>query len=644
MTTLAICVVFLPLLGALLSGTLGWRLGDKFSQWTTSALLLSAFTCAVFLSLGTVLQGNAFTLPLFTWIQLDFFNVEWGLQVDSLSVTMMLVVTLVSSMVHIYSIGYMHGDAGVPRFMAYLSLFTFFMLMLVTAPNFLQMFFGWEGVGLASYLLIGYWYERESANAASIKAFVVNRVGDVGFALGICMIIAIFGTADFASVFGMADEYLNLQFNYLGFEFHALTIATLLLFIGAMGKSAQLGLHTWLPDAMEGPTPVSALIHAATMVTAGVFMVVRISPLLEYAPFTRDVIFVIGAVTSFFAATIACTQNDIKRIIAYSTCSQLGLMFVAAGVSAYGASMFHLTTHAFFKAMLFLGAGSVIHAMSDEQDIQKMGGIWKYIPITYAIMWIGNLALAGIPFFAGYFSKDAIVEVTWATNDPLGPSMYIITIAGIVLTAFYSWRLLILTFHGKPRANEVVMGHIHESPMVMLAPLFVLAVGSIFSGYLLYNTMIGEGAHAFWSQAIFVLPQNDSLAAAHHVASWVKISPTIASGIGVGLAFLMYAYITELPSKMVAHARGLYNFLYYKWYFDEAYDAMFVRPSLKLGDVLWKSGDGVLIDGYGPDGIASVSSRAGALLCRLQTGYLYHYTFAMIVGVAILIGFYIWTF
>lgn len=642
MTTLAINCVFLPLFGALFAGTLGWKLGDKFSQWVTSGLLILSFLCALFLSFGTIFQGQSFTLHLLTWIQLDFFSVDWGLQIDSLSVTMMLVVTLVSSMVHIYSIGYMHGDEGIRRFMAYLSLFTFFMLMLVTAPNFLQMFFGWEGVGLASYLLIGYWYERESAGAAAIKAFIVNRVGDVGFALGICTILAVFGTADFASVFGMADEYLNLEFHFLGCNIHALTLATFLLFIGAMGKSAQLGLHTWLPDAMEGPTPVSALIHAATMVTAGVFMIVRISPLLEYAPFTRDVILVLGAATSFFAATVACTQNDIKRIIAYSTCSQLGLMFVAAGVSAYGAAMFHLTTHAFFKAMLFLGAGSVIHAMSDEQDIQKMGGIWRYIPITYVVMWIGNLALAGIPFFAGYFSKDAIVEAAWASTNSLSQGIYILTLAGIVLTAFYSWRLLILTFHGTPRANEVVMGHIHESPMVMLVPLFILAIGSIFSGYFLYNLMIGEGSLAFWGASILTLPQNDSLSS--HVPEWVALSPTVASLLGIGLAFLMYAYAIQLPQRLMQSLRGLYNFLYHKWYFDEAYDFLFVRTALKSGNILWKSGDSTLIDGYGPDGVAALSSRTGAFLARLQIGYLYHYAFAMIVGLAILIGFYVWTF
>ncbi|MEB3702314.1 NADH-quinone oxidoreductase subunit L [Candidatus Bealeia paramacronuclearis] len=645
MTTLAILVVFLPLIGGLLAGTFGWRLGDKFSQRITSGLLITSFVCAVFLSLDTVFAGHSFVYPLFTWIHLDFFSVDWGLQVDSLSVTMMLVVTLVSSMVHVYSIGYMHGDQGIPRFMAYLSLFTFFMLMLVTAPNFLQMFFGWEGVGLASYLLIGYWYERESANAASIKAFIVNRVGDVGFALGICTVIVIFGTSDFVSVFGMADEYINLNFNFLGFEVHALTIATLLLFIGAMGKSAQLGLHTWLPDAMEGPTPVSALIHAATMVTAGVFMIIRISPLLEYAPLTRDIILIVGALTSFFAATVACTQNDIKRIIAYSTCSQLGLMFVAAGVSAYGASMFHLTTHAFFKAMLFLGAGSVIHAMSDEQNIQKMGGIWKFIPITYVIMWIGNLALAGIPFFAGYFSKDIIVEAVWASANPLGQMIYVICIMGIVMTAFYSWRLLILTFHGKPRADEVVMGHIHESPMVMLVPLMVLAVGSVFGGYFLVESMVGEGSQAFWRNAIFVLSQNDSiLAAHHHTPRWIELSPTVASLIGIGIAYLLYAYLTNVPDRLMNAMKSFYNFLYKKWYFDELYDSVFVKPSLRLGNILWKRGDGNLIDGYGPDGVAAISSRAGVLLCRLQTGYLYHYAFAMIVGLALIVGWHLWIF
>jgi len=641
MSVMAILVIFLPLLGFLLGGALGEKLGDRFSQGVTCGLMgLSTFFAAyLFVEMG--LKEETLYVPLFTWIHVEFFEVSWGLQLDSLSLVMMAVVTLVSFMVHIYSVGYMKGDPGVPRFMAYLSLFTFFMLTLVTAPNLLQMFFGWEGVGLCSYLLIGYWYDRESANAAAIKAFLVNRIGDIGFVLGVLTIFVVFGSVDFDFIFELMEEHQNDTFAFLGGHYHALTLASFLFFIGAMGKSAQIGLHTWLPDAMEGPTPVSALIHAATMVTAGVFIIVRLSPLLEYAPLAREVITIIGAATALMTATIACVQNDIKRIIAYSTCSQLGYMFMAAGLSGYSASMFHLTTHAFFKALLFLGAGSVIHAMSDEQNIQKMGGIWKDIPVTYAVMWIGSLALSGIPFFSGFYSKDIILEVDWVSTLPVGKIAFIFGLAAAILTAFYSWRLLILTFHGKPRADEAVMGHIHEAPLIMLIPLVILAAGALFSGSALYDLFVGEGT-PFWGSAIFVLPQDEVIGPAHHVKKWIEWSPTLAAFLGIGLAYLLYEFAKAWPQKLATYFKGTYLFLYNKWYFDEFYDWLFVNPSLKLGKFLWEEGDQEAIDGLGPDGLAKLSVVGGGLLCRFQTGYVYHYAFAMIVGLVLMIGWYFW--
>lgn len=641
MTILALFVVFAPLLGFLLAGTIGEKLGDRFSQVVTCGLMGIATGFATYLFIQMGLQHQTLTIPLFTWMQVEFFEVSWGLQLDSLSLVMMGVVTLVSFMVHVYSIGYMKGDPGVPRFMAYLSLFTFFMLVLVTAPNLLQLFFGWEGVGLCSYLLIGYWYNRETANAAAIKAFLVNRIGDVGFVLGVLTLFVTFGTLDFSTIFELMDSHQHDMFDFLGMSVHVLTLASILLFIGAMGKSAQIGLHTWLPDAMEGPTPVSALIHAATMVTAGVFLVVRLSPLLEYAIMAREFITVIGAATAFITATIACVQNDIKRIIAYSTCSQLGYMFMAAGLSGYSASMFHLTTHAFFKALLFLGAGSVIHAMSDEQNIQKMGGIWKYIPVTYVIMWIGSLALAGIPFFSGFYSKDIIVDIDWVSHLPGSKIAFVSAILSAFLTAFYSWRLLLLTFHGIARADDAVMSHIHEAPMIMLAPLVVLAIGSLFSGYAFYELFVGANT-TFWGAAIFVLPQDEVIKAAHYVEWWVEWCPTFAALIGMGVAYLFYTYAETWAQQLAFSFRRLYNFLYNKWYFDELYDRLFLNPSLKFGKFLWEEGDQEAIDGLGPNGLAALSLAGGGLLCRLQTGYVYHYAFAMIVGLVLMIGWYFW--
>lgn len=638
----ALITVFSPLIGAALAGFGDRWLNDQGSQRVTIGLIILATLASFYVFNQVVFEGQYITYKIFTWIQSDGFDVSWGLQLDTLTVVMLSVVTLVSTTVHIYSIGYMKHDKSIPRFMSYLSLFTFFMLALVSAPNLLQMFFGWEGVGLASYLLIGFWYDKPAANAAAIKAFLVNRVGDIGFVLGIFTIFYIFNTIQFNEFLYKSPLFVNTSVELLGWDLDAITLACLFLFIGAMGKSAQLGLHTWLPDAMEGPTPVSALIHAATMVTAGVFMIARLSPMLEYAPIARDVIIVVGAATALFAATVACTQFDIKRIIAYSTCSQLGYMFMAAGASAYGASVFHLTTHAFFKAMLFLGAGSVIHAMSDEHDIRRMGGIWSLIPITYTIMWIGSLSLAGFPLFSGYYSKDIILESLWGSGHFLGQMGYIVGVAVVVLTAFYSLRLLFVTFHGKPRADEMVMSHVHESPTSMLVPLYILAIGSIFSGFAMFDWLVGEGRGLFWASSLFVLAENDTIEAAHHTNIWVKLTPLAAAIIGVGLAFLMYISVKWIPGLVTRILGPIYTFTYNKWYFDELYNAMLVNPAKALGRLLWIKGDKATIDGFGPDGMSNLSLSFGALLCRLQSGYLYHYAFAMIIGLALMMGWYFW--
>jgi NADH-quinone oxidoreductase subunit L len=535
----------------------------------------------------------------------------------------------------------------VPRFFAYLSLFTFFMLALVTANNFLQLYFGWEGVGVASYLLIGFWYERPSANAAAIKAFIVNRVGDFGFALGIMAVFFLFNSVSFDTVFGATPGMADKTFDFLGWEVDALTTICLLLFLGAMGKSAQLGLHTWLPDAMEGPTPVSALIHAATMVTAGVFMVVRLSPMFEYAPIALAVVAIVGASTALFAATVAMVQTDIKRVIAYSTCSQLGYMFFAVGVSAYSAAIFHLVTHAFFKALLFLASGAVIHAMSDEQDMRKMGGIWRAIPITYGLMWIGSLALAGIGIpglfgFAGFYSKDIIIESAFAAATGVGQYAFWIGVIVAGLTAFYSWRLIVMTFHGAPRADEKVMAHVHEAPKTMLIPMVVLAVGAIVMGKLGFDIFVGEGAAAFWRDTIVVLPDHAALEGAHHVPLWVKLLPLAVAVGGIIVAYIFYMFRPTLPGWLAGRFAGLYTFLVNKWYFDAVYDRVFVRPAKAIGLGFWKSGDGAVIDGIGPDGLAAVTLQLARRAGRLQSGYVYHYAFAMLIGVAALVSWYLY--
>ena len=634
--------VFLPLLGALIAGLFGRLIGDRGSQLVTCGCMVLAAIAGAYVFYDVALMGHARTIELASWIVSGSFDVTWSVRLDALSATMIGMISLVACMIHIYSCGYMAHDDSIPRFMAYLSLFTFFMLMLVSADNFVQLFFGWEGVGLASYLLIGFWYHKPSANAAAIKAFIVNRVGDFGFALGIFGVFMVYDSVGFDAVFAATPGKAGTTINFLGWNFDTLTTICLLLFVGAMGKSAQLGLHTWLPDAMEGPTPVSALIHAATMVTAGVFMVCRLSPMFEYAPTALAVVTVVGASTAIFAATVGLTQYDIKRVIAYSTCSQLGYMFFAAGVSAYSAAMFHLITHAFFKALLFLGAGSVIHAMSNEQDMRKMGGIWKLIPITYALMWIGNLALAGIPPFAGFFSKDIILEAAYAAHSGVGMYAFVLGTFAAFLTAFYSWRLLFLTFHGAPRADHHTMEHVHESPQIMLAPLYVLAAGAIVAGFALNGLFVGDGREHFWGASLFVLPDRDTVELAHHVPLWVKLMPTMAGLLGIAGAYMAYVVSPEMPGRMIEAFRGIHTFLYNKWYFDELYDRLFVRPAFWLGRGLWKGGDGAVIDGLGPDGIAATTIGAAKRVARLQTGYVYHYAFAMLIGVVILASFYLY--
>jgi len=649
---MSVAVVFLPLLGSLIAGVLAFYVSedeqkrarnDLAAQWVTCGALLLSMVLAIPVFIDVALNGNAHTIELFTWIDSGALEVSWALKVDTLTAVMMLVVTVVSAMVHVYSVGYMHHDPGIPRFMSFLSLFTFFMLMLITADNLVQLFFGWEGVGLASYLLIGFWYDRPSANAAAIKAFIVNRVGDFGFALGIFAVFVLFESVHLDTIFAAAGGRADAVLTVFGIEFHALTIICLLLFIGAMGKSAQLGLHTWLPDAMEGPTPVSALIHAATMVTAGIFMVARLSPLFEYSDVALATVTVIGASTAIFAGTIGCVQNDIKRVIAYSTCSQLGYMFFACGVSAYSAGIFHLMTHAFFKALLFLGAGSVIHAMSDEQDMRRMGGIWRQVKVTWVLMWIGLLALAGIWPFAGYWSKDIILEAAYAAHTGVGGYAFWMGIAAAFLTAFYSWRLLFMTFHGKPRADEKVMAHVHESPKVMILPLLVLAAGAVLAGYVGYESFVGHNAGQFWGESLLVLDSHPALENAHHMPTWVKLAPLVVGLAGIGLAYVFYIAAPGLPGLMAERFRAIYLFVLNKWYFDELYDFLFVRPAFVLGRGFWKSGDGAIIDGVGPDGIAAATLDIARRATRLQSGYLYHYAFAMLIGVVVLITWYLFS-
>jgi NADH-quinone oxidoreductase subunit L len=647
-------IVFLPLLGFLIAGLFGRSIGAKASEYITSGFLIiaAALSWLAFFTVGFG-DGEAFTVPVLRFIQSGGLDVAWALRIDTLTVVMLVVVNTVSALVHVYSIGYMHHDPHRPRFFAYLSLFTFAMLMLVTADNLVQMFFGWEGVGLASYLLIGFWFKKPSANAAAIKAFVVNRVGDFGFLLGLFGVFVLFGSVNFDTIFASAasvaenpDASGEAIFTFLGWSLTqggALTAICLLLFMGAMGKSAQVPLHTWLPDAMEGPTPVSALIHAATMVTAGVFMLARLSPIFELSHAALLFVTFIGAFTAFFAATVGLVQNDIKRVIAYSTCSQLGYMFVALGMGFYSAAIFHLFTHAFFKALLFLGSGSVIHAVSDEQDMRKMGGLRKLIPTTYWMMVIGTLALTGVGIpltvigTAGFFSKDAIIEGAFAGHSSLASFAFVLLVVAAVFTSFYSWRLIFMTFHGKPRASSEVMHHVHESPPVMLIPLFILAVGALFAGIVFHDWFIGYQHDAFWKGALFILPDNHILHEFHDVPLWVKLAPLVAMIVGFVTAYRFYIQSPDAPRRLAERHPGLYQFLLNKWYFDELYDFLFVRPAKRLGRFLWKKGDGAVIDGMGPDGIAARVVDITDRVVKLQTGYLYHYAFAMLIGVAALV-------
>ena len=638
---LAVAVVFLPFLAAVIAGFFGRAIGNRGSQLITCGALLLSAVLGVLLFRDILSAEEARVIPLASWIIAGGVDVSWSLRLDTLSGVMIVVVTVVSSMVHVYSIGYMAHDPSIPRFMAYLSLFTFFMLALVTADNFVQLFFGWEGVGLMSYLLVGFWYDRPSANAAAIKAFLVNRVGDFGFSLGIYAIFVIFGTLDFSAVFGAAPKVVGTTMEFLGWQVDSLTLACILLFIGAMGKSAQIPLHTWLPDAMEGPTPVSALIHAATMVTAGVFMVARLSPLFEYAPTALAVVGIIGATTAMFAASIGMVQPDIKRVVAYSTCSQLGYMFAAAGVSAYGAAIFHLFTHAFFKGLLFLCCGSVIHAMGGEQDMRRMGGLWRKVPVTYVTMWVGALSLSAIPLFSGYYSKDTILDAAWASGTAVGRYAWVLGTVAALMTAFYISRVMFMTFHGEPRAGEETMHHAHESPWVMLIPLIVLAIGATFFGFLGFDFFVGDDRAGFWKGSILVLPQYDSLATAEGVPLLVRYMPLVFALIGIAIAYVLYIVDPRLPVRLASQFRALYLFLLNKWYFDELYDWVFVRTSFVLGEGLWKSGDGAVIDGLGPDGVAAVTRDLARQASRLQTGYLYHYAFAMMIGLVAIVTWYL---
>jgi NADH-quinone oxidoreductase subunit L len=581
-------------------------------------------------------------VPVFTWILSADLKIDWALRIDTLTAVMLVVVTTISAFVHLYSIGYMAEDPYQPRFFAYLSIFTFFMLMLVTADNLVQMFFGWEGVGLASYLLIGFWYQKPEANAAAIKAFVVNRVGDFGFSLGIFALFALVGAVDLDTVFAQVPTLVGKTIAIFGWHPDALTLICLLLFMGAMGKSAQIGLHTWLPDAMEGPTPVSALIHAATMVTAGVFMVARLSPLFELAPAAKSFVIFIGATTAVFAATVGLVQNDIKRVVAYSTCSQLGYMFVAMGSGAYSIGMFHLFTHAFFKALLFLGSGSVILAMHHEQDMRHMGGLKDRIPYTYIVMIVGTLALTGFPLTAGYFSKDAIIEAVFVAKSPIALYGFICTVAAALLTAFYSWRLIYMTFHGEPH-DRTHWRDAHESPMVMLIPLGVLAIGSIAAGFPFKEIFAGHGVEGFFGEALAFAKNNTVLEDMHHIPLHISQLPTLMMFLGWGLAAYWYLYRPDIPAELARSQEPLYKFLLNKWYFDELYDLIFVRPMKWLGYTLWKGGDGWLIDGFGPDGVSARVLDVTRNVMRLQTGYLYHYAFAMLIGAALFITWFMFT-
>jgi len=692
--SLVTVILFAPLVGAITAGLFGRRLGDTVSMAvTTGLLILAAVLSWTVFSKWTWGGLEPFTLTYLPFIHVGEFVSNWSFRLDGLSAVMLVVVTSVSSLVHLYSWGYMAEDDSKPRFFAYLSLFTFAMLALISAADFMQLFFGWEGVGLASYLLIGFWFKKPTANAASIKAFVVNRVGDFGFALGIMTVFWAFGSIQFAEIFPQIAAGADKSWEFIGHSFRLLDLACALLFVGAMGKSAQFFLHTWLPDAMEGPTPVSALIHAATMVTAGVYMVCLLSPMFEYAPVAKHIVVFIGAITALFAATVGMTQNDIKRVIAYSTCSQLGYMFMAAGVGAYQAGMFHLFTHAFFKALLFLGAGSVIHAMAHEQDMRRYGGLAKHLPVTFAVMTIGTIAITGLGIpglelgFAGFYSKDSIIHAAYSAGtagDPMGYFAFVVGVFVAGLTAFYSWRLAFFTFNGHARwASEDLEHHWHnrdhdhghddhasaaqiethdeplaahddhahghghgpalphESPWTMRLPLILLSIGAIAAGYVFHHEFIGEHQREFWRGAIFTAPNNHVLAE-HHMSLLVAQAPLIVSVLGLLVAAYVYIAREGLGARLAARRGPLYVFFYNKWFFDEIYEAVFVRGAKFFGDLFWKGGDQKIIDGLGPDGVSAVSVALATRGSRLQTGYVYHYAFVMLLGVAGLLTYALW--
>ena len=633
-------IVFLPLLGSLVVGFFGKKLNLMLSHIFSCTMIIIPFFLSLYFLKLTLSENYNLVVPLFEWLKSGDLITEWSLRLDLLTSVMLVVVTSVSSLVHIYSIGYMSHDPHQTRFFAYLSFFTFAMLILVTSNNFLQLFFGWEGVGLASYLLIGFWYKKDSANSAAMKAFVVNRVGDFGFLIGLAILFYYAGSLNFDVIFSLNEQLSLSTFSIFSKEFNVLNTACFFLFMGAMGKSAQLFLHTWLPDAMEGPTPVSALIHAATMVTAGIFLVARCSPLFEMSPSILSFITIIGASTAFFAATVALVQNDIKRIVAYSTCSQLGYMFVALGSGAYQIAIFHLFTHAFFKALLFLGSGSVIHAVSDEQDIRKMGGLYKLIPFTWVVMLIGTLGLTGAPLMSGYYSKDGIIEAAFVSQTEGNLYAFYLLVLSALLTSFYSWRLIFLTFNGKSNISTEIFSKIHESPKVMLFPLFILSIFTIFSGVFFVDYFMYHDYQYLWQSSIYLSENNHVIESIHYVPKWVKYSPLVMMVIGLITAVIFYLLYPKVPKFLSSQFNPVYKFLLNKWYFDEIYEFIFVRNISRIGNFLSNFGDKRIIDGLGPDGISLRVMDIAKQISRIQTGYIYHYAFAMLIGLMLFITYF----
>jgi len=631
-----ILIVFLPLLAAIISGFFGNKLGSGFSEILTSLFVCISAILSIFVFYNVIINDYNSNIIISSWISSGTLDVNWSIKVDPLSSIMIVVVTFISSLVHVYSIGYMQHDPHKPRFMSYLSLFTFSMLVLVTSDNFLQLFFGWEGVGVCSYFLIGFWFKKQSANNAAIKAFLVNRVGDFGLALGIFLIFYLFGTINYDEVFKLIPTLVSEKINFLGFNFVVIDLISILLFIGAMGKSAQIFLHTWLPDAMEGPTPVSALIHAATMVTAGVFLLVRCSPIYELSPLGLEIVTFIGMSTAFFAATVALVQNDIKKIIAYSTCSQLGYMFFATGVGAYNVAMFHLFTHAFFKALLFLGAGSVIHSFQNEQNIKNMGGVWRKLPFTYFMMIIGTLALTGFPFLSGFYSKDAIIEFAYLEKGGLSNYAAAIGIITAILTSIYSWRLIFLTFHGSFNNKKLNIKDLHESPFVMLIPLFILSIGAVFSGIFFKELFIGsESSKLFWKDSIMFL---EPLSKEHPPLWFLILTPSFVI-IAIPFSYYLFSRNPFIIEQVVKINYPLYLFLKKKWYFDEIYNFLFVKSFKNLGNFLWRKIDNSIIDRFGPDGISNIIKKFSLYAVKFQSGFIYQYAFVMLLGFSLLLTF-----